>query len=154
MAAIDMNAVPPPEPSPAPDAAAGTAQPAAISPLELIAALRSAGKPLFAQLALHGQLLRIELAEERNRLLKMVVATLVCFIGLLCSLILAGVVALAFTWDTPYRIPAAIAVIGVFVLVTGLAWWRLRALSALGRQSFAATREEIAADVALFRSTM
>lgn len=154
MAAAEMNAVPPPEPSPAPDAAAGTAQAAAINPLELIAALRSAGKPLFAQLALHGQLLRIELAEERNRLLKMVVATLACFVGLLCSLILAGVVALAFTWDTPYRVPAAIAVIGVYVIVTGLAWWRLRVLSALGRQSFAATREEIAADVALFRSTM
>jgi uncharacterized membrane protein YqjE len=145
-----MNAVPPAERSPV----GGPAQPAAINPLELIAALRSAGKPVFAQLALHGQLLRIELAEERNRLLKMVAATLVCFIGLLCSLILAGVAALAFTWDTPYRIPAAIAVIGVFVLVTGLTWWRLLALSAQGRQSFAATREEIAADLALLRSRM
>jgi uncharacterized membrane protein YqjE len=149
-----MNAVPSPEQSQAPEAAAGAAKPAAINPLELIAALRSAGKPLFVQLALHGQLLRIELAEERNRLLKMVAATLVCFIGLLCTLILAGVVALAFTWDTPYRIPAAIAVVGVFVLVTGLAWWRLRVLAARGRQSFAATREEIAADLALLRSRM
>jgi uncharacterized membrane protein YqjE len=149
-----MNAVPSPEQSQAPEAAAGAAKPAAINPLELIAALRSAGRPLFVQLALHGQLLRIELAEERNRLLKMVAATLVCFIGLLCTLILAGVVALAFTWDTPYRIPAAIAVVGVFVLVTGLAWWRLRVLSALGSQSFAATREEIAADLALLRSRM
>jgi uncharacterized membrane protein YqjE len=149
-----MNAVPSPEQSQAPEAAAGAAKPAAINPLELIAALRSAGKPLFVQLALHGQLLRIELAEERNRLLKMVAATLVCFIGLLCTLILAGVVALAFTWDTPYRIPAAIAVVGVFVLVTGLAWWRLRVLSALGSQSFAATREEIAADLPLLRSRM
>lgn len=148
-----MNAVPPPEQSPAPDAAAA-AEPAAINPLELIAALRSAGKPLFVQLALHGQLLRIELAEERNRLLNMVAATLVAFIGLLCTLILAGVVALAFTWDTRYRIPAAVAVVGVFVLVAGLAVWRLRVLSALGSQSFAATREEIAADLALLRSRM
>lgn len=154
MAAVEPNAVPPPEQSPAPDAAAGPAEPAAINPLELIAALRAAGKPLFAQLALHGQLFRIELAEERNRLLKMVAATLVAFIGLLCTLILAGVVALAFTWDTPYRIPAAIAVVGVFVLLTGLAVWRLRVLSALGSQSFAATREEIAADLALLRSRM
>jgi uncharacterized membrane protein YqjE len=153
LAAADTNAVPPPEQSPAPDAGAGAAR-AAINPLELVAALRSAGKPLFAQLALHGQLVRIELAEERNRLLKMAVATLVCFIGLLCTLILAGVVALAFAWDTPYRIPAAIAVVGVFVLVTGLALWRLRVLSALGSQSFAATREEIAADLALLRSRM
>lgn len=149
-----MNAVPPPAESPAPDAAAGAVEPATINPLELIAALRSAGKPLFVQLALHGQLLRIELAEERNRLLKMVAATLVVFVGLLCTLVLAGVVALAFTWDTPYRIPAAIAVVGVFVLVTGLAVWRLRVLSALGSQSFAATREEIAADLALLRSRM
>ena len=154
MAAVDVNAVPPPEQPPAPDAAAGAAAAAAVNPLELIAALRSAGKPLFVQLALHGQLLRIELVEERNRLLKMAVATLVCFIGLLCTLILAGVVALAFTWDTPYRIPAAIAVVGVFALVTGLAVWRLRVLSALGSQSFAATREEIAADLALLRSRM
>lgn len=148
-----MNAMPPPEQSPAPDAGAGAAH-AAINPLELIAALRSAGKPLFAQLALHGQLVRIELAEERSRLLKMVVAALVCFVALLCALILAGIVALSFAWDTPYRIPAAIAVVGVFVLVTGLALWRLRVLSALGRRSFAATREEIAADLALLRSRM
>lgn len=148
-----MNAVPPPEQSPAPDAGAGAAH-AAINPLELIAALRSAGKPLFAQLALHGQLVRIELAEERNRLLQMVVVALLCFIALLCAMILAGVVALAFAWDTPYRIPAAIAVVGVFVLVTGLALWRLRVLAARGRQSFAATREEIAADLALLRSRM
>lgn len=148
-----MNAVPPPEQSPAPDVGAGAAH-AAINPLELIAALRSAGKPLFAQLALHGQLVRIELAEERSRLLQMVVAALLCFIALLCAMILAGVVALAFAWDTPYRIPAAIAVVGVFVLVTGLALWRLRVLVARGRQSFAATREEIAADLALLRSRM
>ncbi|MBX3703034.1 MAG: phage holin family protein [Steroidobacteraceae bacterium] len=154
MAGVDMDAAPPPGQSPAPDAAAGAARPAAINPLELIAALRSAGRPLFAQLALHGELLRVELAEERNRLLKMAVATLVCFIGLLCTMILAGIVALAFTWDTPYRIPAAIAIVGAFVLVTGLAGWRLRVLSALGRQSFAATREEIAADLALLRSRM
>lgn len=153
MTAVDVNAVPPSEQSPVADAAAG-AERAAINPLELIVALRSAGKPLLAQLALHGQLVRIELAEERNRLLKMVVATLLCFIGLLCALILAGVVALAFAWDTPYRTPAAIAVVGVFVLVTGLAGWRLRVLSALGSQSFAATREEIAADLALLRSRM
>jgi uncharacterized membrane protein YqjE len=149
-----MNAVPSPEQSQAPEAAAGAAKPAAINPLELIAALRSAGKPLFAQLALHGQLLRIELAEERSRLLQMVVVALLCFIALLCAMILAGVVALAFAWDTPYRIPAAIAVVGVFVLVTGLALWRLRVLAARGRQSFAATREEIAADLALLRSRM
>ncbi len=47
---------------------------------------------------------------------------------------------------------SAIAVVGVFALVTGLAVWRLRMLSALGSQSFAATREEIAADLALLRS--
>jgi len=116
--------------------------------------LRSAGKPLFAQAALHGQLARVEWTEEKTRLIKMLVLVLLGFVGLLCVLLFLGVLVLAYSWDTAYRIPAVMALIVVFGLVTGIAWRRFQALSAQSSQAFAATREELAADLALLKSKL
>lgn len=125
-----------------------------INPLDAIRMLRSAGKPLFAQAALHGQLARVEWAEEKTRLIKMLVLVLLGFVGLLCVLLFLGVLVLAYSWDTAYRIPAVMALIVVFGLVTGIAWRRFQALSAQSSQAFAATREELAADLALLKSKL
>ena len=57
---------------------------AAINPLDVIRILRSAGGSLFTQVALYGQLARVEWAEEKNRLLKMLVVALLGFASLLC----------------------------------------------------------------------
>lgn len=115
---------------------------------------RLAGSALLAQAALHGQLARVEWAEQKIRLLKMLVVTLLGFAGLLCVMLFVGVLVLAFSWDSEYRFPAVLALIAIYGLGTALAWRRFRALAALSTQAFAATREELAADLAILRSNL
>jgi uncharacterized membrane protein YqjE len=116
--------------------------------------LRSSGKALFAQLVLHGELARVEWAEEKSRLTKMLVAGLLCFAGLLCVMLFGGITVLTLSWETAYRIPATVALLVVYASATAFAWRRLQMLSALGDQSFAATREELAADLAMLKSKL
>ena len=82
----------------------------------------------------------------------MLVATLLGYASLLCVMLLVGALALAFSWDTEYRIPTGLALIAIYGLGAALAWRKFRALSARSSQAFAATREELAADLAILRS--
>jgi uncharacterized membrane protein YqjE len=123
-------------------------------PLDVVRILRSAGKPLFAQAALHGQLARIEWAEEKNRLIKMLVFALLGFASLLCVMMFLGVLVLVISWDTMYRIPAAVALVVIYGLAAGIVWRRFQNLSAQSSKAFAATREEIAADLDLLKSKL
>lgn len=124
----------------------------ALNPLDAIRLLRSAGGELVAQLILHGQLARVEWAEQKARLLQMFVITLLGFICVLCVMLFAGAMVVAFSWQTAYRLPVVAAVILVYLLGILFAWRRFQTLSAQSSQAFAATREELAADMALFRS--
>jgi len=126
----------------------------AINALNAIRTLRSAGGALFDQVALHGQLAQVEWDEEKNRLLKMLVGAVLGFACLLCIMLSLGALALALCWETVYRIPVAAVLVGLYGLGTGFAWRRFVALSALSGQSFAATRVELAADLALLRSKL
>jgi uncharacterized membrane protein YqjE len=116
--------------------------------------LSSASKALFAQAELHGQLARVEWNEEKCRLMKMLVITLLGFASLLCSMLFAGFLVLALFWETTHRVPAVLAMITVYTIGTGIAWHRFQTLSALSGQAFAATYEELAADIALIRSKL
>jgi uncharacterized membrane protein YqjE len=139
---IDDTALPPvPE---APD----------FNPLRLLRIMRSAGSALLAQAALHGQLARVEWAQEKARLLRMVLIAALGFACLLCVMLFAGLLLLAVSWDSVYRIPAFVAVIGIYALGVGVAWYQLHGLAALGDQAFAATREEISADLAMLKSRL
>lgn len=129
-------------------------QSASISPLDVVRILRSAGSSLLTQAGLHGQLARVEWAAEKNRITGLLIAALIAGIGLLCTLLMAGVLVLAFSWDTPYRVPAAVGLVLFYAACAVFAWMRFKTLSARGREAFAGTREEIAADLALIRSRL
>jgi|GEM_PF-434056 len=116
--------------------------------------LRSAGSALSAQAALHGQLARVEWAEEKSRLLQMAVMMLLGFTCALCIMIFTGVLVIAFSWDTPYRIHSLIALIAIYATGLGIALHKLQVLAARSSQAFIATREELAADIALLRSKL
>ena len=131
-----------------------TAESASVNPLDAIRLLRSAGKTLFTQAALHAQLARVEWEEEKGRLLKMLLVLLLGFAGTLCVLVFVGVLVLAFSWETAYRIPASIGLILAYTIGVAVAWRRLQALSAQSGHAFAATREELAVDVAMIRSKL
>jgi uncharacterized membrane protein YqjE len=133
----------------------GTApQSASISPLDVVRILRSAGSSLLTQAGLHGQLARVEWAAEKKRITGLLIAALIASIGVLCTLLMAGALVLAFSWDTPYRIPVAVGLVLFYAACAGFAWMRFTTLSARGREAFAGTREEIAADLALIRSRL
>lgn len=97
---------------------------------------------------------RVEWAEEKNRLLKMHLITLLGFACLLCVMLLVGALVLAASWGTAYRIPAVAGLIALYGLGIGIAWRRFQALSALSGHSFAETREALATDLELLRSRL
>lgn len=116
--------------------------------------VRTAGGALLVQAALHAELLRVEWAEEKGRLQKMVMAVLLgfaCLFGLMMAL---GALLLSVCWDTPYRVPAVVTLIALYGLGLALAWRWLQSQSSLSEQSFRATRTELAADVELLRSQL
>ena len=125
-----------------------------IGPLDVIRLLRSAGAALFTQASLHGQLARVEWEEEKTRLLGVVIAAVLCFVGVLCLLLMAGALLLVFSWNTPYRVAVAWGLVAAYGLIVAFAWHRLRTLSARSSQAFAATREELAADLALLKERL
>jgi uncharacterized membrane protein YqjE len=129
-------------------------EPESVTPLDVVRVLRSAGSALLTQAGLYGQLARVEWAAEKSRIARLAAAALIAFIGLLCALLMAGVLVLAISWDTPYRVPAAIGLVVFYAACAGLAWYRFKALSARSREAFAGTREELAADVNLIRSRL
>lgn len=121
---------------------------------KLMRLLSSAWPALLAQGALHGQLARVEWAEEKQRLLRMLALSLFGLACLLCALLLLNGLALALSWDTAYRIPTLLALIIAHALGAVVAWRHLRRLSARADQAFAATREELAAVITLLKSKL
>ena len=143
-----MNQIPP-----SPSSRAG-AESAGISPLAVIRVLRSGGKAILGQAALYGELACVEWAEEKIRLTKMFVIGMAAFACLLSVLLFTGVLVMAISWDTPYRIPSVVAMMVVYAIGLGIAWHKVRTLSATSGQAFAVTREEFAADLALIKSKL
>ncbi|TJY62795.1 hypothetical protein E4T66_03480 [Sinimarinibacterium sp. CAU 1509] len=128
--------------------------PSTLQALDLMRRLQPAAGAVYAHLALHEQLMQIEWAQEKRRLLKMLWLTLIGFACLLCMLIFGGALAMTLSWNTSYRIPTLLALIAVHVLGFSMAWRRLRMQSVLGERSFAASREALAADLAVIRSCL
>jgi uncharacterized membrane protein YqjE len=122
--------------------------------LEIIQRLRTLAKIVFVQLELHGKLAKVEWAEEKSRLQQLFIFGGISFACLLCALLFAGFFVVALSWDTDYRL---ITIAGVFLfysLALGYCIYRISVLAARGAETFAATREEIAADLALIRSQL
>jgi uncharacterized membrane protein YqjE len=124
------------------------------NPLSTIALLRSAGGAIVAQASLHAQLARVEWAEEKARITRLLIAGMVCAVSALCLLISVGMFALALSWGTPFALPVMAAVLLFYLSLCGLAALVLKRQVALGALSFATTRQEIAADLALLRAKL
>lgn len=127
-------------------------KPPALGPLEAVRILHAAGGALLSQALLHAELAGVEWQEEKNRLLRMLAIALLGFACLLCTLLFAGGLALATAWETAYRVPTLAALVLTFAACTVAAWRYFQAQAALGKQSFAASREELAADTALLKA--
>lgn len=116
--------------------------------------LRSATGAVLAQANLHLRLAGIEWAQEKRRLAWLLVALLFGMACILCVLLLGGTVLLLAFWDTAHRSSAIIALAVTYGFGALLAGWLIGVLSRRSSQAFAATREEIAADIAMIRSKL
>lgn len=124
----------------------------AFSLLELVRIVYITSSGLLNQTCLQGELARIEWTEEKNRLLRMLLALLICLAFLVCALLCTSALVLTLAWDSEYRMLTLLSLIGVHIAGLVLAGWWFHALSARSADAFAATREELAADIALFGS--
>lgn len=125
-----------------------------LSPLQLLNILRSASGALCAQASLHAQLAQVEWEEEKQRLCKMALMGVLGFVFFLCFILLLSALAVVLAWSTPYRIHVFVGV--TIVHFIGLIWTGLcvKKLAELSSKSFAATRAEIASDIALLKSAL
>jgi uncharacterized membrane protein YqjE len=125
-----------------------------ISPMDALRRLRSVSGDLAAQLGLHGQLAKVEWADEKLRLGRLLKAALLGVAFLVSTCIFGGVLLLTLGWRGGFLIPAAIVLVVLYAGGTLLAWLKVRALLALSVHSFAASRAEFAADIAMIRSRL
>lgn len=122
--------------------------------MEIIKRLRSMAKIVLTRLELHGELVSVEWAEERQRLRQLLAISLLGFIFLFCVVLFIGFFAIALSWVTEYRIHTIGGILGLYTLGFCFCAYRFTILAARSSATFAATREEVAADLALIRSRL
>jgi len=122
--------------------------------LEIIRRLRASAALVLMQLELHGRLAGIEWQQEKNRLQQLLIFGLLGLVFLSCCLFCAGLLVIALGWPTEYRLQTMAAVVVFYAIGGVICYFRCKHYAALGAESFAATRAEIAADIALIRSQL
>lgn len=121
---------------------------------DLLRILRAAGGTLYTQAALHTELIKIDWAEEKSRLQRMFLFSMLGVVFLLCALLFSGLLILLLTWETSFRLPSLIVLIGLYAIGAFYAWRRFNTLSKQSDKSFAATKKEIATDISVLRSNL
>lgn len=127
-------------------------RPSGFAVLDWVRVLGGARHALIDHGLLHGQLVGIELEQEKRRLVHVLLLALVGVAALTCTLLCVGLLVLAITWDTPYRVPALFAMLLTYASATFAMWLSLRSAVDAGGQGFSASFEELAADAALLRN--
>jgi uncharacterized membrane protein YqjE len=112
-----------------------------------LAAARRLLATLWEQIGLRLELFALELAEERTRLMGILVATGAIVVSIAMAVAFAGVAVLIAAWDSPHRTWVAIAVAAGYALVAVCAWMALRHMlgqaSPLFRHSLAEWRRDV-----------
>lgn len=122
--------------------------------MEIIRRLRASAAIVLMQLELHGRLAGIEWQQEKNRLQQLLIFSLLGVIFLSCCLLGAGLLVITLGWSTEYRLQTMAGVIVFYAIGVVICYFRCKHYAALGAESFAATRAEIAADIALIRNQL
>jgi uncharacterized membrane protein YqjE len=104
---------------------------------------------VWAHAEIRMELLSVELAEERSRVMNAIVAAGLMIVFAALTFAFIGVGVLLAAWDTPYRMAASVAVPAVFAIAGFIAWMSLRKLigreSPLFRHSLAEWRRDVEA---------
>jgi len=112
-----------------------------------LAACRRLASALWEQAGIRVELLTLELAEERNRVVGVLVAIATIVVGAALALAFAGLAALIAAWDSPYRVTVAVLfAVGYGVIAIGAAMTVRHLLgrtSPLFRHSLAEWRRDV-----------
>jgi uncharacterized membrane protein YqjE len=89
-------------------------------------ALRHFAGALLAHFAARGELLAVEIAEEKQRLFESAIAVGLLVLTAVLALVFAGVLLIVWAWDTEYRMPVAVLLPVAFALIAigSYAWLR------------------------------
>src|SRR5215813_7128495 len=96
-----------------------------------LTACRRLAAALWEQAGIRVELFTLELAEERARIVGVLVAIATIAIAAALALAFAGLAALIAAWDTPYRVAVAVIFATAYVVIALLAMLTVRRL--LGR---------------------
>lgn len=112
--------------------------------------LRALGATLLALVCARGELIAIEVQEEKERAAQKLVLVVLAALFVTMGLLLAAFLVVVLFWDTHRMLAAG----GVTVLYLGIGGWALARLREMNRNSpppFAATMSEFANDLRLLR---
>src|SRR5262245_5953604 len=96
-------------------------------------ACRRLAAALWEQAGLRFELLTLELAEERARIVGVLAAIAAIVVGVALALAFAGLAVLIVAWDTPYRVTVAVLFAVTYGVIALVAAFAVRSL--LGRTS-------------------
>jgi uncharacterized membrane protein YqjE len=122
--------------------------------MEVVQRLRTTAKIIIERLELHGKLIGVEWAEEKQRLAQLLVILLLGMSCMFCLILFVGVLTVALGWATEYRIITIAIMLSLYAACLALCAYRFRVLVLRGAHAFVAAREEIGADLALIRSQL
>jgi uncharacterized membrane protein YqjE len=112
-----------------------------------LAACRRLAGALWEQAGLRLELFTLELAEERTRIVGVLVSIATIVAGVALALAFAGLAALLAAWDTPYRVTVAVIFAATYGLIALVAVVTVRSLlgrtSPLFRHSLAEWRRDV-----------
>jgi uncharacterized membrane protein YqjE len=116
--------------------------------MALLASIRRLGAALWEQAGIRLELLTLELAEERARLIGVLFAIAAIVICAALAIAFGGLAALIAAWETPYRVAVALGFAAAFALVALGAGLLVRYLigksSPLFRHSIVEWRRDVA----------
>lgn len=102
----------------------------------------------------HLELLKLESANELTRLGKVLGLWAGLIVTLQMAVVLTGFTAIAWLWDTPYRLLAIGLTFGALLLIAVVIWLKLKALARTAPLRFAISTQQWQRDVALVKELL
>ncbi|MEJ2800392.1 putative membrane protein YqjE [Comamonas sp. BIGb0124] len=99
-------------------------------------------------------LARIEWAEEKRRMLKLVLLTIAALALTIVALVVLSFAVMASYWDTPHRATAVWVVAGIWLVGWAAALYTLISTARASGQAFQGTRDELARDWATLKEKL
>lgn len=118
----------------------------------LLARARRFTGAVLEHVATRGELLAVEIAEEKQRLVQALVAAGILIIGAMMALVFLGVLVLVLAWDSSYRTAVAVIIPIVFIAVAVGALFWLKSLVSKKTVLFRDSLRELREDAQSLRS--